>query len=79
MVLNRLFDLLRFDANVPLCSACAAMLKEPLYKCYIVAVGIVNLRCVPLTEAVGADPLETQVIADNMQLLLQCGRSLRTP
>ena len=36
----------------------------------VIAVGIVDLRGVPLPEAVGADPLIVQVIADNSKLLL---------
>ena len=70
MILYCLFDLLRFNANVSLCGTCTAMLKKPLHKCYIVAIGIVDLRCVPFAEAVGTDTLVPQVIADNVKLLL---------
>ena len=72
MILYCLFDLLRFNANVSLCGTCTAMLKKPLHKCYIVAIGIVDLRCVPFAEAVGADTLNAQVVTYNMKLLLDC-------
>ena len=72
MILDCLFNFLRFDADIPLCGACAAVLQQPLHKGYIEAVGIVDFRCVPLAEAVGADPLKAQVITDNMKLLLDC-------
>lgn len=72
MILNRRFDLLRLDADIPLCGACAAVLQQPLHKGYIEAIGVVDLRSVPLAEAVGADPVEAQVITDDMKLLLDC-------
>ena len=66
VVLYRLLDSLWFNINMPLCSAGTAMLQQPLHQGNIEAVGIVDLCCVPLTEAVGTDSLETQVIADNI-------------
>ena len=70
MILNCLLNSLRLNADVPLRGGCTTMLKEPLHQCYVKAVCVVDFGCVPFAEAVGADPLEAQVIADNMQLLL---------
>ena len=50
MILNRRFDLLWFDADIPLCGACAAVLQQPLHKGYIEAVGSVDFRCGPIAE-----------------------------
>ena len=72
MILYRLFNFLRLDTDIPLRGSCAAMLKEPLHKCYIVAIGIVDLRCVPFAEAVGADTLIAQIVAYNPKLFLYC-------
>ena len=72
MILYRQFDFLWFYTDIPLRSACVAMLKEPLHKCYIIAIGIVDLRCVPLAEAVGTATLVPQVIAHDPQLFLYC-------
>ena len=46
------------------------MLQKPLNKGYVVAIGLVYLRGVPLAKAVGADPLIAQIIAHDMELLL---------
>ena len=70
MVLNCLLNSLGFDADVPLCGGCAAVLQQPLYKSNIVAVVLVYLRCVPLAETVGADILIAQVVAYDCKLLL---------
>ena len=72
MILYRLFDPLWLNADVPLSSAGTAVLQQPLHQGDIEAVGIIDFCCIPLAKAVGADPLEAQVIADNMQLLLHC-------
>lgn len=63
MVLNCGFNLLWLNADVPLCSGCAAVLQQPLHQRNIKAVCIVDLRCVPLAEAVRADPLKVQIVA----------------
>ena len=55
MILNGLFDALWLNADVPLRGGCAAVLQQSLHKGNIVAVIFVNLRSVPLAEAVGAD------------------------
>ena len=57
MILNCLLNFLRFNADVPLRGGGTAVLKEPLHQCYVKAVGVVNLCCVPLAEAVGTDTL----------------------
>lgn len=72
MILYSLLNPLWLDADVPLCGAGTAMLQQPLHQGNIEAVGIVDLCSIPLAKAVGADPLEAQVITDNMQLLLHC-------
>ena len=72
MILNCLLDFLRLDADVPLRGGCGTVLKQPLHQRYVKAVCVVNFRCVPLAEAVGADPIEAQVIAHDPQLLLYC-------
>ena len=63
MVLDCGFDLLRFNTDVPLCSGCAAVLQQSLNQRNVKSVCVVNLRRVPLAEAVSADPIEVQIIA----------------
>ena len=46
------------------------MLQKPLHKGNIEAIGLVDLSCVPLAEAVGADPLKAKVVADDQEV--QC-------
>ena len=70
MVLYRLLNPLRLNANITLCGSCAAMLKEPLHQCYIKPIGIVDFGCVPLAEAVGTDTLIAQIVTYNPKLLL---------
>ena len=72
MVLDCGFDLLWFNADVPLCSGCTAMLQQPLHQRNVKAVCVVDLRCIPLAEAVSADPLEVQIVAHDFQVLLDC-------
>jgi len=72
VVLNCLLNSLWLNTNVSLRGSCAAMLKEPLHQCYIEPVGIVNLRCVPLAEAVGAYVGIVKIITDDCKLLLDC-------
>ena len=72
MILYRLFDPLWLDTDIPLRGAGTAMLQKPLHQGNIETIGIIDFRCIPLAKAVGADSLEAQVIADNMQLLLHC-------
>ena len=72
MILNGLFNSLWLDADVTLRGGCAAVLQESLDKGDVIAICLVDLRCVPLAKTVGADSLETQIVADNRQLFLNC-------
>ena len=69
VVLNRLLYPLRLDADIALCGGGGAVLQQPLDKGDIVAVILVNLRGIPLAEAVGADVRVAQIITDNVELL----------
>ena len=46
------------------------MLQKPLDKGYVITAILVNLRCIPLAEAVRADLFITKVIAYNRKLFL---------
>lgn len=70
MVLDGLFNALGFNADIALCDGGAAVLQEPLYQGNIISVLFVNLRGVPFAEAVGADAVIAQVVADYAELLL---------
>ena len=70
MILNGLFDPLWLDANVTLCGGGTAVLQEPLDKGDVIAVRLVDLRCVPFTKAVSADALIAEIVTDNGKLLL---------
>ena len=72
MILYRLFDPLWLDADVTLRGGGTAVLQESLDKGDVIAVCLVDLRCVPLAKTVGADPLVTQIVADDPQLFLNC-------
>ena len=72
MVLYCLFDSLWLDANITLCGGGTAVLQEPLDKGDVIAIGLVDLRCVPFAKTVGADALVTQIVADDPQLFLNC-------
>ena len=75
MPLNRRLDALWLHADVSLCGGCAAVLQKTLHQGDVVPAALVDLGGVPFTETVSADPLITQIIADNSQLLLDrpCG------
>lgn len=72
MVLDCLLNPLRLDADIPLCGGGAAVLQEPLHKGNIITVILVNLRCVPLAEAVSAYIRIAQIVTDDCKLLLDC-------
>lgn len=72
MILNGLFDSLWLDADVTLCGGGTAMLQKPLHQGNVIAVGLVDLGCVPFAKTVGADALVTQIVADDPQLFLNC-------
>ena len=70
MSLYRRFNPLRLYTDVALGNCGAAVLQEPLHKGDIITVILVNLGRVPLTEAVCANPIVAQVVADDGKLLL---------
>ena len=71
MPLNSLFKLLLLDADIPLRDCGGTVLQELLDEDDIVAVAVVNLCCVELSEAVRADILAIpQVGANALQPLL---------
>ena len=70
MLLYGFFDALGFNANVALSCSSTAVLKEPLNQDNVVTVGFVDLSGIPLSEAVSADILIAQIVADDVQLLL---------
>ena len=72
MVLNCLLNTLGFDADVPLGGGSGTVLQQPLDKGNVEPVFVVDFRCVPLAEAVGADALKAQIVAHDFQLLLDC-------
>ena len=69
---NRLFNALRLDADVALRDRSGAVLQKPLDQGNVIAIRLVNLSCVPLAEAVGADHLKAKINADDGKLLLDC-------
>ena len=72
MVLNCLLNSLGFDADVPLGGGCGTVLQQSLDKGNVEPVIVVDFRCVPLAEAVGADTINAQIVAHDFQLLLDC-------
>lgn len=70
MILNGSLNTLWFNTDIALCGGGAAMLQEPLNKGNVIATVLVDLCGIPFAEAVGTDTLIAQVIADNVQLLL---------
>ena len=72
MVLDSLLYPLRLNADIPLCGGGAAVLQQPLHKGNVITVILVNLRCVPLAEAVSAYVGIVKIITDDCKLLLDC-------
>ncbi len=66
----RLFDALRFNADVALRHACAAVLQKALHKGNVITAILVNFCCIPLAEAVGANPLKAQIVTHKGKLFL---------
>ena len=48
------------------------MLKQPLYQRDVITILRINLRCIPLAEAVGPDAFVSKSITDNRKLFLNC-------
>lgn len=65
MTLDSLFKLLLLDADVSLCDCGGAVLQELLNEDDIVAIVVVNLCCVELSEAVRADILAVPQVGAN--------------
>ena len=72
MVLDSLLYPLRLNADIPLCGGGAAVLQQSLHKGNVITVILVNLRCVPLAEAVSAYVGIVKIITDDCKLLLDC-------
>ena len=70
MILNRGFEFLLLDPDVALGDCSAAVLQELLDQGHVIAVGLVNFGGEEFPEAVGADALEAEEIADKFQMLL---------
>ena len=70
MPLNGCLNPLWLDTDVTLRDSGRAMLQKPLDKGNVIPVILVNLRGVPLAEAVGADTVIAQVVTNQFQLLL---------
>ena len=70
MIQNCFFNPLRLHADITLGSGGGAVLQKPLHQGNVITTVFVNLRSIPFAEAVSADPLEAQIIADDFQLLL---------
>ena len=80
MSCDSVFDSLRLNADVSLCDGRRTVLQKALNECDVVPVVLVNLCCVPLAEAVCADVLIAQKLADDGKLLLDCsGRDREDP
>ena len=65
MTLDSLFKLLLLDADIPLCDCGGTVLQELLDEDNVVAVVVVNLCCVELSEAVRADILAVPQVGAN--------------
>lgn len=72
VVFNRRFNFPLLDADIPLCYGCAAVLQKVLHQRNIIAVVSVNLSSIVFAKTVRADAVDTQVVADDPQLLLYC-------
>ena len=70
MILYRGFEFLLLDPDVSLSDRRAAVLQELLDQGHVVAVCLVDLGGEEFSEAVGADALVPEEIADKFQMLL---------
>ena len=70
MILYRGFEFLLLDPDVSLSDCRAAVLQELLDQGDVIAVCLVDLGCEEFPEAVGADALVPEEIADKFQMLL---------
>ena len=60
MILNSLFDPLWLDADVTLCGGGTAVLQKPLDKGDVIAICLVDFRCIPFAKTVGTDKLKNK-------------------
>lgn len=72
MTFNGLLNLFLLDSNVPLNNRRAAVLQKLLDQSDVVVAVLVDLRGIVFSEAVSADASDTQVITDELELLLDC-------
>ena len=70
MSLNCLLDPLGLQTDITLRDRRTAVLQKPLHERDVVSVVLVNFCRVPLSEAVSADPVITQISANKLYLLL---------
>ena len=70
MSFDSFFNSLWLDADVTLGGGGAGVLQQPLYQGNVISAVLVNLGGIPLPEAVSADALEPQIVADDVKLLL---------
>jgi hypothetical protein len=64
------FHLIIPYSDIPLSNHRAGVLQKVLNKGDVVPVGVVDLRGVPLAEAVRGDVVEAQIVADGLQMFL---------
>ena len=70
MTVNSGFHLIVTYSDIPLSNHRAGVLQKVLNKGDIVPVFVIDLRSVPLAEAVRGDVVESQIVADGLQMLL---------
>ena len=70
MACNGLLYFLRLDADVTLGCGGAGVLQKALYQGYVITAVLIDLGRIPLPEAVSADAVIAQVIANDVELFL---------
>ncbi len=70
MLLYGLFDSLWLNTDVALCNGCTAVLQKPLDKGNVITTVFIDFSGIPLPEAMGANPIVTQVVANGVKLFL---------
>ena len=63
MVFYGLLNPLWLNADVSLGGGSGTVLQQPLDKGNVESVIVVDFRCIPLAEAVGADAINVQIVA----------------
>ena len=72
MSLDGLLHFPGLDADVSLGNSSAAVLEELLHQGDVIVAVLIDLRCIELPEAVGTDITITQVVADGLEVPLDC-------